>query len=283
MGTSQSSKGSPGNVPMVPPWVPAPSPQPSPPDTQPAEPASPADASESATSSAAAPVSPIAPAARFAGARRALGSFARNGNAADMKAGVGHFVRTGYGGARTAARRFNGTSRTAARLFSALSPSPSAGGGESVDFDRAALAGRTAREVMDRVVDAVCAINGTLDAEASRASVADALADLLDKFPETNLLEPTEEQRAFAIERYVAIDVFRRFVLDLGKAIQDAAPSATTAVARLKEVKDYIKETVAASFRKARQSGATLVAGQSGRVVSAALVEALQVFEHYGA
>lgn len=90
-----------------------------------------------------------------------------------------------------------------------------------------------------------------------------------------------EQERSFAIERFVAIDVYRRFHLDLGKTIQDKAPTATAGLARLKQVKDYIKETVAAAFRKLRDAGNLLTTGRVNEVVGAALGDTFQVFEGY--
>jgi hypothetical protein len=49
--------------------------------------------------------------------------------------------------------------------------------------------------------------------------------------------------------------VYRRFRLDVGKTIQDKALSVQAGLARLKEVKDYIKETVSRGIQEARGSG----------------------------
>src|SRR5205823_4882150 len=65
--------------------------------------------------------SPIAPPGRFGGARRSLGNFARSGDSSDMRRGVKHYIRSGYGGVGTAVRRFGGTASTADALNGALS------------------------------------------------------------------------------------------------------------------------------------------------------------------
>ena len=134
---------------------------------------------------------------------------------------------------------------------------------------------------MDAVVEAVQPTDGTQDAEAARAAIKDALSELLTIFPEADLLNLNEDQRGFAIEHYVAIDVFRRFQLDLGKTIQDKAPTATAALARLKEVKNYIKETVAAAFRKLRTEGSQTDKGARQRIRSGGSQRGFQVFEDY--
>jgi hypothetical protein len=134
---------------------------------------------------------------------------------------------------------------------------------------------------MDAVIEAVRPVDGTQDGEASRAAIKDALSELLTKFPEADLLNLSEDQRGFAIERFVAIDVYRRLQLDLGKTIQEKASSATVGLARLKEVKTYVKETVAAAFRKLRAAGSLVTTGRVNQVVRAALSETFQVFEGY--
>jgi hypothetical protein len=296
MGTSQSSKGPPGGVPMVPPWVPDAVPPATPPaedgTAPPTDTPSPPDSAPEAPIPAEAPIDaaptlvpmgpvPIAPAARFRGARRSLGSFARSGDAADMRRSLGRYVRGGYGGARTATRRFGGTASTAGGLYDALS---SVATGQAVPgsaLDPVLLSGRSARQVIDVIVEAVRPADGTQDAEASRAAIRDAMSDLLTKFVDADPVNLNPEQREFVIERFVAIDVYRRFVLDLGKTIQDKAPSAATGLSRLKQVRDYVKETISASFRKLREASQRISAGRVKQIVGTALRDTLEVFEGY--
>lgn len=288
MGTSQSSWGPKGLVPMVPPWA-----------TEPPlgdgqanaattdEEAAPADQGDvggenNPADIQAPPPGPMAPPARFAGTRRSLGEYARSGDNNDLRRSLGHYVHKGYGGSGTTTRRFGGTAATADALGSALARvatgQPAAVGSP---LDPTILNGRSAQEVMDAVVEAVRPVDGTQDTEAARESIQDALVELLTRFPEADLLNLDADQRSFAIERFTAFDVYRRFVLDVGKTISEKAPNPTTALGRLKQARDYIKETVAASFRKLRDAGRTLTAGRIGQTVRDALRETFQVFEGY--
>lgn len=280
MGTSQSSNGSPSGVPMVPPWVPDIQPPPpaggSPPDVVP-EQDEPAPHTEQHL-----PI-PVAPARRFLGANRNLGEYARSGDGASMRRGVGQYIKKGYGGSTIATRRLGGTAQTAQALYSALSSSepgnPYAIPGSPLD--PAITAGRSADDVMDAVVEAVRPVDGTQDAEASRTSIKDALSDVLKQFPDADLLDLKQEQRDLAIERFVAGDVFRRIDLDLGKTIREKSPNAVTGLGRLKEIREYVRETVAASFRKFREAGQGLAAGKITEIVQNTLHETFQVFEGY--
>lgn len=284
MGTSQSSGGPGGGVPMVPPWTPAP--PPGGPDPQPdgdgANPDAPEAPPEAAPAAAPAPQpAPLAPPGRFLGVRRNIGEFARTGDQRALQRSLGQYARTGYGGSGTATRRMGGTAATAGALASALG-GLAAGGPPISGVDAASLAGKNAGEVMDALVEAVRPVDGTQDAEAERASIRDALSELLTTHPNADLVNLSPEERAFAVERFTASDVFRRFDLDVGKALRDSAPSATTALARLKEVRDYIRETVASSFRKLQQAGHSLTTGRVSQIVRAALRETFVVFEGYG-
>lgn len=282
MGTSQSSKGPGSNISIVPPWTPAP-----PDEDKPGN----GVEGEGSTGDAGAPapqvpppvvLPPTAPPARFAGARRALGEFARSGDSRDMQRSVGHYVRTGYGGAATTTRRFGGTAATASALGGALARvadgQPAQPGSP---LDPALLAGRSVQEVMNAVVEAVRPVDGTQDAEAERAAIRDSLTELLTRFPEADLLNLDPEQRVFAIENFAAIDVFRRFELDLGKTIFDNSSNASVALSRLKEVRDYVKQSVAAAFRRLADAGRSLTGSRISQVVRDALRETFEVFEGY--
>lgn len=270
MGTSQSSPGAPSGVPLVPPWVP--------------DPSAPVEPSPTETPEDAAPTTPpeLAPPGRFRLARTSLGRFAKTGSAENMRQGVGHYFRTGLGGGGTAARRFGGTTRTAARLYSALS-SLSAGAPVTPGspLDRALLAGRSAEQILDAVVEAVRPVDGSHDAEASRKAVQDALSEVLQRYPEAELVDLNNEQRLLAVEAFIANDVFNRFVSDVGKAIKAHTPSASQVVVRFKEVHSYIRQVVAAEFRKLARSTADLSTSQLQNIVRQTLQNVVSVFESY--
>lgn len=281
MGTSQSSKGPGPNVPLVPPWLPPPPPPPPPEDTDSPPPpdASPGPDSLASPDNTPSPA-PAAPTGRFGPARLSLGSFAKSGSASAMRRGVSDYIRKGYGGHSSASRRFEGTARTAGALHGALSGLASGASGEFIGaIDRASLAGRSAREIIDAVIDAVRPIDGTQDAEASREAINDALSDLLERFPDADLLALSEEQRDLVVEVFTADDVFRRLQLDLGKHINDKAATVGEAMSRLSQIQDYVREIVSAEFKRLRDAGMSLETGHIAAVVRKALTAAMEVFE----
>jgi hypothetical protein len=194
-----------------------------------------------------------------------------------MRRGVGQYFSQGYGGGGTAVRRFSGTARTADSLYAALSSGPAALGIPEANVD----AGSSAQEIMDAVTEAVRPVDGTQDTESSRAAIQDALAETLAQFPDADLMNLSEEQKEIAIERYVASDVYRRLSLDVGRTVITKAPNAVAGASRLKEIREYVRETVSAAFRKIRTAGQRLGAGRVASIVRSALGEAIQVFEGY--
>lgn len=217
---------------------------------------------------------------RFGSARTSLGKFAKSGERASLRRGVSDYVTKGYGGRSTAAKRLEGTARTAGALHGALSALATGQPGEfSGSLNRPLLQGRSAREIIDALIEAVRPVDGTQDAEASREAVNDSLSDLLERFPEADLLALTDEQRALVVEAYTAQDLFRRLELDVGKHIQDAAQTTSEALSRLAQIRDYIREIISDAFKRLRDAGTPLTSGHVAAVVRSALSSALEVFE----
>lgn len=262
MGTSQSSNGPSSNVALIPSWI--------------ANPEQETTDGEILQPDATAGVE-LRPARAFAGVRRSLGSFARSGDREDMRRGLGHYIRTSYGGSSNATRRHTGTVRTAGALYNFLSDRQI----QEERLDRSVLESRSATELMDAVVEAVRPVDGTQDAESSRHSIRNALADLLQQFPDANLLELSEEQRQFVVEGYISEDVFRRFELDVGTTIQDKAPDMRTALSRLKEIRDFVREKIRAAFREIRERGEAITIRTANRVFRDALAITFRVFDSY--
>jgi hypothetical protein len=75
--------------------------------------------------------------------------------------------------------------------------------------------------------------------------------------------------------------VYNRFRLDVGKTIQDKAPSIAAALTRLKDIRDYIKENVSSAMRQVRLAGQTVNARRITQLVSQALGDTFRVFEDY--
>lgn len=275
MGTSQSSSGPGANVSLVPPWA-DPVPDPADPVAPEAVPVPDPETLPGLMPPPTSNLDPIAPDRRFGGTRRNIGAFAKTGDTVRMRRGIAHYVRTGYGGAGTMSRRLGSVSTTARSLGRALDPSSTESG-----LDRALLQGKSADVIIDAVVEAARPQDGTLDAEASREAIRHALSDLLRDHVDADLLNLSDTQREFVIENYAAHDVYRRFALDVGKHLVDNAPTATIGLARLKQVRNYIRQTISESFRRLREAGQAMTTTNVRATVAHALADSLAVFEGY--
>jgi hypothetical protein len=268
MGTSQSSKGPGAGVPLVPPW---------------ADPISVSDPEEGGSDlpPVSEPPIPLAPVARFRDARRSLGSFARNGNTDYLRRTLRHYVASGYGGSGTMSRRLGGTARTAGRLNGLLQAGGGTGPAGDAIRDAVLRGGSDVGAVLDAIADAASPVNGTQDAETSRRSVRDSLTDLLERYPDADLLGLSDPQRAYVIERFTAHEVYGRFLLDLQQAVIKAAGDPQTALSRLRQIREFIAAEVSSAFQSIRDRGNPATTVDVTRLTAQALKATMTVFEEY--
>ena len=275
MGTSQSSNGPGSKLPIVPPWVPDPG-------SNQEEEGKEANDNQEEPSNQKPTSEPVAPRGRFGSSRRNLNNYAKTGEKAYMRRGMGQYIRNGYGGAGTASRRLGGTVSTAGILYNALSKLDSKRSSSPTDIiDYNSLVGHSAREIIDTLIEVVQPSDGTLDAEARKRSINDSLSDLLNNNQDSDLLNLNAEEIEFVMERFISNEVFNLFRRDQGRTIQDNAPSPTAAVSRLREISEYIQETISAAFRKISSTGAKLNSKSVKRIVNMTLAESFEVFEGY--
>jgi len=294
MGTSGSSSGPGSGVPMVPPWA-DPAPDGGGDGDNGVAPANGTndgdgpnnsdgtneDSGANTQTPAPRPQPLLAPAGRFRGARTNIGSFGKSGSSDDMRRGVGQYVKKGYGGSSTATQRMGGTARVASGLSSALSGGGGGPGGAGQSTFAQEMQGKSADEVISGIVDAVAPTDGTQDLEASRESIREVLGELVQENPDVDLLALDMASTEKVVEGFVAADVYRRIFLDIGKKIQDAAPSAKAGLQRLRQVKEYVRETVKSSFKSIRDKFGSASQSNVTKIARDALKETFTVFEGY--
>jgi hypothetical protein len=150
-----------------------------------------------------------------------------------------------------------------------------------VASDAVLRGGSDVSAVLDAIADAASPVNGTQDAETSRRSVRDSLTDLLERYPEADLLSLSDAQRAFVIERFTTHDVFGRFLLDLQQAVVKAAGDPQTALGRLRQIREFIATEVSSAFRTIRDRGNPATRADVTRLTAQALRATMTVFEEY--
>ncbi len=280
MGTSGSSTGSPSGTPLVPPWVSDPSIIDDPENT-PADSTGDNDEIDQEPNTHVLP-SPLAPAARFRGARLNFGNYGKSGDERSLRRGLGHYIRTGYGGTTSATKRFSGTARTASTIFNTLSAlatnAPSLAG---TTLDPGILEGRTARQIVGAIIASIRPSDGTQDTESSRVATNNAFSDLLNKYPEADLLDLSLEQRLNVMEFFIGYDIFNRVCLDVENTIKNKSPNASVAQQRLKDMKQYIKSEIARVFRDEQATHTQWDSKTVQGFVRDVITKTLKVFEDY--
>ena len=141
--------------------------------------------------------------------------------------------------------------------------------------------GLPARETIDHIAQALSPSDGTQDSEASRHSMSQALSELISREPTADLTALTPEQIELAMELYIGADICRRLELDIGKTILDKAPSPASAIRRLGKMNRYVRQALAASFRRRSANSGPFTQRTVTRVVSRIIQDTFEVFESY--
>ncbi|MFO1459470.1 MAG: Qat anti-phage system associated protein QatB [Verrucomicrobiota bacterium] len=292
MGTSASSKGPGSGIPLIPPWVtpvetlpnpieedPSPStnkgPVPTDVENRPAE----EDSEPTPTNQP--EVDRNAQPRRFAATRRSLGQFATSGNRGDLQRALGHYARSGLGGASSGGARFGNSARIGGSFYNVLDGLRVADGRPGgVGLDRQALLLLPANEVAERIVEAIAPTDGSQDREANREALAHAMSSLLAQDPNVNLLELNAEQIDILVTGFLAEDLWRRIDLDVGQALFEKVDAAT-AISRSEEMRRFVLQTMNASFRQRINDGQALNRSDASVLCASIYKDTLAVFADY--
>jgi hypothetical protein len=283
MGTSASSPGPGKGVPLIPPGVPPINPFPDSTPNTPTEETTQQNTQQTTqqTNNPSQPFSSeLAPARRFAATRTSLGRYAHSGRNKDLAGGLGHYTRSGLKGAQRAAQRMGGAVKAAGALYNVLDNLRANRPGETT-AEKSQLAGRPAHEICDYIINTVSPLTGSQDNETARDAIAQAMADLMEQFPQIDLTAVSSEQIDLVIERYVAYEICHRIELDVGKAILTKSPDPTTAIRHLEEMKQYVRQQVAACFRARAEKGQRLTRNEAERVTATVIQDTFRIFEEY--
>lgn len=285
MGTSKSSPGPGGDVPLVPPWLDLP-PGPVPPilpqgSNPPGIPPIPIPIP--------APTQPIptplptqiALPKRFQPARRGLGDYARTGHQSHLKSGLGSYVGRGYRGAGNASSRMGQAATSAARAYATLSGLANGTATTAqLGFDPTSLAGADMDDVIDAIVDSICRNDTTLDDGAGRLAANEALSEVIAQNPGMDPLAMPMEHIHEVYLRTLAYHVFENILHDIGLSLQHGSEGdAVRFNDRCLDIKSFVLE----SFREKRngpQGGMTVLTPQNAFAVAREITDTvMEVYE----
>lgn len=303
MGTSASSRGPGYNVPLIPPWVDQEDGALDPPadntvgndqdngsdnndgnengDGNSQDDQKPIDLPSPGPAAVLPQTSRLSPRGRFRSTRLNFGRFAGDGSRESLRKGLGHYSKSGLGGSRHAATRMSRTAKISGLLYTTLdslrnrSLAPS-----GVNLDYQDLVGKSAKEIADRIANAISPSDGSQDAEANREAISQAFREVIKHQPDVDLTSLAPEQIESLIEYYVGFDICKRIELDVGKSIFDKT-DAVTAMERLDEMRSYVMQCVASEFRKHGSVRSNVSANAISTTIKTIIFNTFEVFEEY--
>lgn len=279
MGTSASSFGPAGGVPFDPPWLDDIA-LPIPGDISQPNGNTPPDGSGDDQPPSSPQLLEIAPPRRFYSARLALGKFARTGQHDAFRRAVGHYSRTGMGGASNAARRMRTSSRTGAKAFNFLQ-STRDGTDPAINEWVASLTRRNAnpQEIVNEIIRRVAPIGGSQDEAACQESMGQAIGDLLTDYPAIDLLHLSDDNIWTLIESFLSYEAFHRLYLDIGQVFEDSALSPRVRVTRMNEMQNYLKAELKAQIWEVRVGTSDVGSDQIQSILQRTLQNTFTVYE----
>ncbi|MEL7569692.1 MAG: Qat anti-phage system associated protein QatB [Eubacteriaceae bacterium] len=274
MGTSASSNGPLGGVSFDPPWlddieIPSHATQPDP-QNDPSN-----DVQEEPTTQ-----DIVAPQRRFKSARQSLGNYARSGNRESLRKAIGHYSKTGMGGARNVAKRMRVSTRTAVTLYDILK-SAREGTDQVIREWVSSLIARKATigEIIDEIIAKVTPNGGSIDESACRNSMDSAIRDLITRDPEVNLFNISDDNIWSLIESFLGYEAFNRLCLDIGQSFEQSSLSPRDKVTRMNEMHDYLAAEIYEQLESLRQKNQTDTSSQLNSILQDALANTFFVYE----
>ena len=259
MGTSASSNGPGSGVPFDPPWLEEIMPILPGEERQPIDPGSGDENEQDNEQSDKTPLTPTeVPDTRrhgaFGNARRSLGNFARTGDQDAFRIAMGHYSRTGMGGASKVAKRMRVSTRSASNLFNVLQAARE-GTDPKISEWVTSLTARSAdaQEIIDEIIRYVAPNGGNIDEVSCQVSMAQAIQDLLEENPNVDLLSLDDGNIWRLIEFFLGYEASSRICLDIGKVFENPDISPRDRVLRMNEMQDYLKAELSVQIEELRQ------------------------------
>lgn len=267
MGTSASHSGPKSGVSFDPPWL----------DDidNPDAPASPTEEPQQASA-----VPQYAPSARFRSARRSMGDFIRSGSRDSLTRSLGHYSRTGMGGAQNVAKRMRHSTSVASKLYSSFSllrqgNEPTLSGIIS-DYK---AANTDVYELIDAIAEYICSDGGSLDETSSRDSVSSALSDLFDRYPDIDITALSDDSVWSLVTAFLGYEAFSRIQLDIGQGFETADVSLTDLVTRLNDMREYLESEICSHIMDIRNEIGNKLPSDLQRIMITAIERTFIVFE----
>ena len=220
----------------------------------------------------------LAPRARFSSARRNMGEYVRSGDRDSIRKALGHYSKTGMGGAQNVAKRMRISTNVAANFFNTFQllreDNEFALGRELKELQSQ---GANANQIIDAIVSHLCPAGGSLDEISCRDSGTAAISEFLVENPDADLLNLDDDQIWSLTATYLGNEVFNRTQLDIGQAFEKQDVSIEDRVIRLNEMREYIQSEIATQINKLRETADNKL--DINKLLSDTIRNAFEVYE----
>jgi hypothetical protein len=225
-------------------------------------------------------VSMIAPARRFASARRDLGAYIRSGDTAKLSRAIGHYSRTGMGGASAAAARMRASTSAGAGLVSFLQSARDGNDPRIATWVQDLLAtGPTSEDVADAIVRELAPPGGSADEESFRDSMALAISELMLIQPNVELLQMSDTDLWTLLQLFLGNEVCNRLEFDIGQFFESSRLDPEQGVKREIEMRDFVKNEVGVQLAVLREKAPNPSKQQLDALVRDAVRMTFEVYE----
>jgi len=282
MGTSASLPGMGGGSPLVPSWIEDPEGD----LADQASDASPEISDEGKGKDAEVelpPLQTVAPRGPMGSTRRALTDYVSSGDRSALRRSVGNYVRTGRGGAATAAKRSAGSASRGARLAGIVSGDTRFS--QERDSIREAVQNLSDSDALLAAIAAVASpSDGTIESQIGQDATAEALQHLLTVDPDADLFALNPLQREILLERYLAIDAYELFMTENSLHLQTKC-SPIVYAQRAAEIYSFFCETFEQANEARGRRGESTLANQNDRQIQqtcrGVVADAYFIFEEF--
>lgn len=227
------------------------------------------------------PVAPLlAPPARFRSARQNLGDYIKSGSRDSLKKSLGHYSRTGMGGARNVANRMRHSASIASKLYSSFSLLRE---GDEPTIRSIISSYRTENTDVYGMIDAIagfiCSDGGSLDEISPINSVSSALSDLFDKNPDIDIAALSDDNVWSLVSSFLSYEAFSKIQLDIGQGFESKDIPLVDRITRLSDMREYLESEISSQVNDVRNELGDKIPSNLQNVMMTAIERTFKVFE----
>lgn len=220
----------------------------------------------------------MAPKLRFANARKGMGEYVRSGSKESLRKSLGHYSKTGMGGAEKLSKRMRTSTKVASYLFQTFQSLR-----DNEDFWLGKILSdlkerdADANEIIDTIIEHVCPNGGSLDEVACRDSGRFALSEFMNRNPDADISKLTDDQIWSLTCTFLGNEAFSRVQLDIGQSFEKQEISAVERVNRMNEMKEYLQSEISAQLNRLRNNDRQMIDMQ--KLFQKAIKNTFKVYE----